>query len=151
MRCGGIDGGNGHLFPLGYQACVFVSRVCLMARSSGFRGSRLMELSSFSLFSRLPPQLPPFYLLRSPMQSGTVRACGCCILVCAEGVENTWMHGFFMRFRLDRCKENVFFLAVSCPCAGAWPRRGVISRRSFGCCLVRNLEAGATRGGTGAC
>lgn len=24
--------------------------------------------------------------------------------------------GFFYRFRLDRCKDNGFFLAVSCPC-----------------------------------
>jgi len=51
------------------------------------------------------------------------------------------MHGFFSRFRLDRCKANGFFLAVSCPCVGAWLRPGVISRR------VLRLLFGAYPGG----
>jgi hypothetical protein len=88
-----VDGEDGHLSLLDIRRVFF--KVCPRAQSSGFRGSRLMELSPFSLFSRLPPHISPFYLLRGPMQSGTVRARGCCILLCAERVEETWMHGFF--------------------------------------------------------
>lgn len=44
---------------------VFFFKVCPRAQSSGFRGSRLMELSSFSLFPSSSPYFP-FLLVARP-------------------------------------------------------------------------------------
>ena len=59
-----MDGGDGHLSLLDIRR-VFFFRVCPRVRSSGFRGSRLMELSSFSLFPSSSPYFP-FLLVARP-------------------------------------------------------------------------------------
>lgn len=65
VRCEvwGVDGGDDHLSLLDIRRVFF--KVCRRAQSSGFRGSRLMELSSFSLFPSSSPYFP-FLLVARP-------------------------------------------------------------------------------------
>lgn len=133
-----MDGGDDHLSLLDIRRVFF--KVCPRAQSSGFRGSRLMELSSFSLSPSSSPYFPFLLVARPDAERNCPSPWLLYTSLCWKGGGDmaAWL---FLRFRLDRCKENGFFLAVSCPSAGAWLRPGVISRR------VLRLLFGAYPGG----
>lgn len=66
VRCGGIDGGNGHLFPLGYQACVFCFKGVPNGAVIGVPGfSAYGIIVVLSLFPSSSP-ISPFLLVAQP-------------------------------------------------------------------------------------